>query len=77
MNEKVVNQPAELLSKLLSLLNLYGDYRTSIDFMEQSKCCKCEKYSNKMTLAASITVAEITNSTLSKWFTDYTVKFVH
>ena len=77
MSEKVFNEPVELLSKLLSFLNLHGDHRTSIDFMEQSKCRKCEKYTNKTSAETSITVAEITSSTLSKWFTDYTIKFTH
>ena len=77
ISEKVVNEPVELLSKLLSFLNLHGDHRTSIDFMEQSKCRKCEKYTTKMSAETSITVAEITNSALSKWFTDYAIKFTH
>ena len=77
MSEKAVNEPAELLSKLLSFLNLHGVHRTSIDFMEQSKCRKCEKYKTKMSAEISITVAEIKNSILSKWFTDYTIKFTH
>ena len=77
ISEKAVNEPAELLSKLLSFLNLHGDHRTSIDFMEQSKCRKCEKYTTKMSAETSITVAEITNSALSKWFTDYAIKFTH
>ena len=77
ISEKAVNEPVELLSKLLSFLNLHGDHRTSIDFMEQSKCRKCEKYTSKMSAETSITVAEITNSALSKWFTDYAIKFTH
>ena len=48
ISRKVVNEPAELLSKLLSSLNLHGDHRISIDFIEQSKCRKCEKYTTKM-----------------------------
>ena len=64
ISEKAVNEPAELLSKLLSFLNLHGDHRTSIYFMEQSKCRKCEKYAAKMSAETSITVAEITNSAL-------------
>ena len=77
VSKKAINEPAELLSKLLSFLNLHGDHRTSIDFMEQSKCRKCEKYTTKMSTESSITVAEITNSALSKWFTDYAFKFPH
>ena len=65
MSERLVNEPAEILSKLLSFLNFDGDHRTSIDFMEQSKCRICEKYTTKMSAEASFTVAEITNSTLS------------
>ena len=75
IREKAVNEPAELLSKLLSFLYLHGDHRISIDFMEQNKYRKCEKYTTKMSAKTSITVAEITNSALSKWFTDYTIKF--
>ena len=77
ISEKAVNEPVELLSKLLSFLNLHGDRRTSIDFMERSKCRKCEKYTTKMSSETSITVAEITNSALPKWFTDYAIKFTH
>ena len=77
ISEKAANEPTELLSKLLSFLHLLGDHRTSIDFVEQSKCRKCEKYTTKMSAETSITVAEITNSTLSMWFTDYTIKFMH
>ena len=77
ISEKAVNEPVELLSKLLSFLNLHGDHRTSIYFMEQSKCRKCEKYTTKMLAETSITVAKITNSALSKWFTDHAIKFTH
>ena len=75
ISEKAVNETADLLSKLLSFLNLHGDHRTSIDFMEQSKCRMCEKYTTKISAETSITVAEITNSVLPKWFTDYAIKF--
>ena len=59
IKEKAVNEPAELLSKLLSFLNLHGDHRTSISLMKQSKCRKCEKNTTKMSAESSITVAEI------------------
>ena len=45
--------------------------------MELSKCRKCEKYTTKMSAETSIIVAKITNSALSKWFTDYAIKFTH
>ena len=74
---KAVNETAELLSKLLSSLNLHEYHRPSIGFMEQSKCHKYEKYATKISAETSITVAEITNSALSKCFIDYTITFTH
>ena len=70
MSEKTVNEQAELSRKLLLFLNHHGDDRASIDFMEQSKCRKCEtsidfmEQSKCRKYETSITVAEITNTTL-------------
>ena len=41
ISDNAVNEPAELLNKLLLFLNLHGDHITSISFMEQIKCRKC------------------------------------
>ena len=59
IRENAANEPAELLSKLSSFLNLHGDHRTSISLMKQNKCRKCEKNTTKMSAESSITVAEI------------------
>ena len=57
MTTKAVNEPAEPLSKLLLFLNIQGDHRTSIDFMEQSKCCKFQKYTTKVSAETNTTVS--------------------